>query len=799
VRREYPYLLDAYYEDANTGEVKRNYLSELDNFVNQKQYIRITLLNWQEQPIKEIQGELSSGTLTKDGSSSVRRSCQLTAALDAGEYDVEDLSLDFSINKKIFVEIGIWNNTKQYKDYPILWFPQGIFYISSASLTSSTSNVVSISLSLKDKMCGLNGIAGGKFPSTTVFDEVDTQTASGAYVSEKVCIYDIIQEMVHHFGGEELENILIEDVPLRIKRIVKWVGDTELYIRSSSGVATDSSTGLTSIKIEEISTEPIEVTNNDEIVKEYHYWDDVGYVYDDFVYTSELTAAAGETVTSVLDKIVSYLGNYEYFYDELGIFHFREKKNYLNTTQGKIVLDDMAENDYLIDNTIGKSIYSFSDNVNIASLTQTPQYENIRNDFVVQGVRTSTVTSSSLPVMYHVAIDNKPIVGNKYTDLLLYTEPETNLLKAAFPYIVESLPEVGNFNIIYATLESTTTTNSDSEESMQSDNTTTVQSSTNVTSEKQEYHFYYWENDVYKELVNSNVTGDSSNDTLVFYTNGEYYTPTDWRTEMYLQGMLNKYMTTSANLETLITDFESNYSNPSLILSGIQNNSIQVSDEEDENKWLSDLYINSQRRTVDVDFYFEELDAFWPQIYDLKNQDFYDDIETNGCYYLDLIDPLTSTLGEYCVSNIGRRTNVTYSEDINCLFEPTIPDICFIQAVDGVNDTTKEEQQAAQDECEKEGQPWFQIKNNIYNNLATGGSYTSAFEQIKSDIWSYTSFQKSIAITALPVFYLDVNSRVTINDKTTNTYGDFMVSNISIPFGAGSMMAVSASTCLEKI
>lgn len=32
---------------------------------------------------------------------------------------------------------------------------------------------------------------------------------------------------------------------------------------------------------------------------------------------------AGATVTQVLDEIVKALGNYEYFYDEEGIFHFR--------------------------------------------------------------------------------------------------------------------------------------------------------------------------------------------------------------------------------------------------------------------------------------------------------------------------------------------------------------------------------------------------------------------------------------------------------------------------------------------
>ncbi len=61
-------------------------------------------------------------------------------------------------------------------------------------------------------------------------------------------------------------------------------------------------------------------------VKQYNTNEDVGYTYADFVYDTELTANLGESVVTVLDKIKQYLGNYEYFYDEFGVFHFREIK-----------------------------------------------------------------------------------------------------------------------------------------------------------------------------------------------------------------------------------------------------------------------------------------------------------------------------------------------------------------------------------------------------------------------------------------------------------------------------------------
>jgi hypothetical protein len=48
----------------------------------------------------------------------------------------------------------------------------------------------------------------------------------------------------------------------------------------------------------------------------------MGYSYVDFTYPGELASSAGESVVTVLDKIKNALGNYEYFFDTEGIFHF---------------------------------------------------------------------------------------------------------------------------------------------------------------------------------------------------------------------------------------------------------------------------------------------------------------------------------------------------------------------------------------------------------------------------------------------------------------------------------------------
>ena len=414
MRKKYPYLEEPYVYNLNEEQEKRGILSLIDDFVNQRQYVNMTLLDWQENPLKEIQGLIASGSISKDGSSSVRRTCSLSCSVSKEEYNIDLMQMDFSLNKKIFIEIGIKNETDYYPEYPIFWFPQGVFYINSFSMNSSTSSAVNLNINLKDKMCLLNGDVGGVLPATVQFDIMTTQLADGTITEQKVLYYNIITELVHHWGEEDLNNIIIQDVPLRIRRVVQWNGNDDIYL-STADIAEGGNV--------QIYTEQ----NSGATLNKYSKGDRVGYVYDDFVPVSEVTGAAGDTVCTILDTIKNQLGNYEYFYDVFGIFHFREIKNYLNINQstiilqessnpgryinleeGQFLLDSGSEKQYLIETTNDKNVYTFDSNRNLTSISITPNYNNIKNDFIVDGIRQSDYSDNQFLIRYRLVIDEKP-------------------------------------------------------------------------------------------------------------------------------------------------------------------------------------------------------------------------------------------------------------------------------------------------------------------------------------------------------------------------------------------------------
>ena len=785
MRKKYPYLEETYVPNLNIEQQKRHFLSQIDDFLNQRQYVNITLLDWHENPLKEIDGIIASGTITKDGNSSVRRTCSLSCSISGETYNVDDLNMDFSLNKKVFIEIGVKNETDEYPDWPILWFPQGVFYINSFSMNSSTSSAVNLNLSLKDKMSLLNGDVGGTLPATVQFDKMTTQLADGTITEQKVLYYNIIRELVHHWGEEDLNNIIIQDVPLRIRRVMQWNGVNPIYLQEIQG--TDSWEY-------QISLEEQEGWNK------YEQGDDIGYVFDDFVPVDELTGAAGDTVCTILDEIKNQLGNYEYFYDVFGIFHFREIKNYLNISQSNIILqetgnpgrhvnlaqgqfqlDSGSEIQYLVETTNEKTSYSFSDAKNITSITVTPNYNNIKNDYIIDGIKKSPNSDIQYALRYRLVIDEKPEIMlwvnqedystevsisdstspkigayGKFNDILYYTYPEvyngqivleTNKLGKWIDYRNSEmsneddpiLPDVGNMDQIYRTVE---------------DNTNL---------------FWLWTGNGFQKLYLKEDLSDPDAEEVEPIVYDVYY-PIDWRTYLYLYGL------------------------------------------------------EANALGTDPGPYFSDLNAFWPNEYNLRRdkQKFFGEEEdgsiyyktlTCGNYFFDMIDASSSSLGMYSVQNIGRRMDVYNNDDVNCLFQPLIPDVVFLNkdnpTMNWSENTTITELRkmddirdllaAQKEECNNNNQPWVQVSDNIYANFITGGYLNGAYDIIKYELFAHTKFQKVVSLTTLPVFYLEPNSRVEVSERTTNTYGDFMIQTINLTLGPGANMAITLNEVSERL
>ena len=670
MNKKYSYLYDS------------NFLKQVDLQKNKEQLAHITVVDWAENPIQDITGIVTGGSLNIDGSSAVRRTCNLNIYIKDTENNITNINHFLSLNKKVKVEIGFKNTTKKYLDYEIIWFPIGTYVIITPSISHSTSGT-SVSLQLKDKMCLLNGDVGGVLPASVTFSEMEYVNEEGLITVVKPSLYQIIQEAVNHWGGEQLGKIIISDLDTKIKKVMKWTGDSNIYLYKDNNIwkVSTSNPGIEGT----ITIEP---------------YDDIGYIYTDFCYTGDLVGNAGDSVTSILDQIKNTLGNYEYFYDLDGNFIFQEIKNYLNTSQSTIEIQNLNQDDYIIDQSKGKTVYTFDDSTLITSYSNNPQFNMIKNDFIVWGSR-ETPSGQKVPIRYHLAIDKKPDIGNTHL-VFKYKDEEEGLIKAKSVISVTELPDISDAVIgvfYYNTID-------------------------------KKIYTYDAETEKYK-IIDTTLTE---------------LTATDWRTELYLQGVDAESFSTNNN------------------------------------------------------DYFTELSNEWVKLYDIwgnsnsnTSPDFYEEVKRNPSnidYFLDFIDS-GAAIDEFSIQNIGRRTKVVTDDKVNCIFAPDIPDWIIINNKDPLA-TEKEEEAASR------GQQFSRVDEEIYNALSAGGNANSAYDYVRSLLYQYTSYNESINIQCIPIYYLDVNTRISVQDAESNIYGDYIINRISLPLDLSGTMTISATRALER-
>ena len=692
------------------------FLKQLDELRLKEQFVRLTVLSWTEEAVSEIQGKAISGSLTLDGTSSVRRTASFTMFAEQKENDLSHIDQDLSINRKVRLEIGFRNTvptymydtrdektheiTHHYVNYKelygdIVWFPLGIFVIFDPSISHQVQQGVTISISLKDKMCLLNGDAGGVIPASVTFSEKEDSNGD----IQKPLISQIIFQLVNHFGAEDAAKIVIEDIDDKIKQVMKYTGSNPIYYLETTG-GTVTTRRFFLDRTEALNAAAATGQDESDIVT-FEYGDDIGFVLTDFVYPGELTCNPGDTVTSVLDKIIAVLGNFEYFYDVYGNFHFQEIKNYLNTTYTTTVMNKLNESpSYDVDFSSGKSVYTFEGTKLISAVTNAPAYSNVKNDYMVWGVRKSADGETEIPVRYHLAIDHKPEIGQEHY-VNFYED---------------------NYGITRAGAEFTFTYNSTSEFPNPGAEATLY-----IVGNLDNRQFYRWSKDRGYYQV-------KQDDCMV--------TTVDWRQELYYEG------------------------------------------------------IEAQDTGTDRPYYFAELLNEWPKLFNLKTQQFYDSVKENPSgidFWLDMIDD-TAEVGEYSVDNIGRRGVVVQQDQINCVFEQEVPDLVFIDINQNEADIQQEKR-----ECDAAGQDWVQVDSTIYSLLTIGGSQNSCYERICDMLYQYTNMNQSITISAIPIYYLEPNTRITVRDDAAGINGQFMISSISLPLDVESSMNISAYQCKQKI
>ena len=263
----------------------QDFLRTIDLAKNKNTYAKIILLTNEENPVYEIQGKITQGSINIDGASAVRRTCSLTMVAQ----DVDVFNTYWALKNKFKLEVGVENSVNL--NYPeIIWFKQGTYVFTSLNM-SVQSNGFNININGKDKMCLLNGEVGGNINASTDFGQLE----------EYVNVYDKVS---YEFVSENWEKgkyyidnrydttlqLDYSEIPVRTREFYRYINE--------------------GIKITEFTyTKDPDVNNNGEYIEISNY-NDEEYIKDNW---SKLY-----TVSFNEYYLISSVYDYEDVHDSLG-------------------------------------------------------------------------------------------------------------------------------------------------------------------------------------------------------------------------------------------------------------------------------------------------------------------------------------------------------------------------------------------------------------------------------------------------------------------------------------------------
>lgn len=760
----------------------KEFLYNLNQDRHKEIYAKIISLSFDEKPLEQIEGRVTSGSINIDGTSTVRRTCNLT--LIAKDVNITDFY--WGVSNKFTLEIGLKNNIN--KDYPdIIWFKQGIYVITSFNSSLTNSNYT-ISINGKDKMCLLNGEIGGSLPASIDFGKIDIYEDTYSevqikdhtqYVANKYYIYengeykislnefdknkkyytkdillkqdslklkDIIKEAVHEYGKELYHNIIINDLDNYGLELLEYRGDKPLYL-----LYDEEAQIYTQMVIDEdfsigngytISTCPqynnaIDSLNDGRYIfiledgKKYsatkvEYGTTAGYRTTDLTYPGDLISSIGESLTSILDKIKNTIGAFEYFYDIDGRFIFQAKKIYSQNSWNTLVNED---NNIFARDAIEESPYSYSfEDVNLIQQFQnTPAINNVKNDYSIWGTRKS-ITGAEIPIHARYAIHNKPVYyhsydGNIYTTLDI-NDKDINYKKVDWREIIYQMA-LDYFK-----------------HGQEEDFLYNVQ---NNNLKMDGLSSYYPEGETGYEAFYTDIQGlwrqlYDPNPDIVYDTEGGYYSE---EKEYEPDGITYK-------IKTVWNPFR------------------------EKDTFTCDYYLKGENETDD----YSATKYYWNKNVVLAPE------QLN--FWIDFYDG-NDSLMQYSIAAIGDRPKVVNDSKITSIYFRNVPQVIF----------TNEQDYNGLDI--KTGYTYIWLDKSMQDLFSISAQGKSAEEEMNELFNNYSYCSEGVTITAVPIYNLEPNTLVYIYNEENKINGKYQVNRITIPLNYNGMMSITATKIIEQV
>ena len=640
-------------------------------------------------------------------------------------------------------------------------------------------------------------------------DQTTYYTRDTLIEKEQLKLKDIILEAVHTYGKEKYSNIIINDLDEAGLELMEYRGDQVIYLlynefsNQYTQLIIDGKfkvyikTGENTFEdpyIEDIQFFNTGINDFNNSTKFYlvaeegqpeysatkiEFGDVIGYRLTDLTYPGDLISNIGESLASILDKIKNMLGAFEYFYDIDGKFVFQAKKIYSNKSWNSLISTDYG---VFAKDAIEDSPYSYSfENANlIQRFTNTPAINSIKNDYSIWGTRKGA-GDAELPIHARYAIDKKP---TKYTSISVIQNDEINEVNEMRNEFPELYPGTDD----------------------------------KYTQTGKEYTDaeYDWREIIYQMALDYYKYGQWSKFTeKLIEANPEFFEGTTGYEQYYidLQGFWRQlYDPTTPEVYTE----DGKYIEGKFIETAPSTDSKAYSKSEQKinNKDIYKVYSTGTKyylkpssdttSSYSTGYYWQEAESTCnyfkkPNLATEKNDtDNYSstryfwnkDVVNNPHllnFWMDFYEG-DDSLQQYAVSEIGQRSIVVNNSKIVSLFFKEVPNIILTSSTDERANLNH-----------KAGYSYMNISPNEANLFTISGRGKSANEEMTELFNKHSYCSESVSVSLVPIYYLEPNTIIYINDKVNNIVGKYEVTKLTIPLTYNGMMSLTGTKIIDIV
>lgn len=690
---------------------------------------------------------------------------------------------------------------QKYKIYKLAICPDDFFKASGAESAIFIKNGDLYQVDKREEKTGIHY----ELKQLYTFDYIIT--------NKKIPIKKIIKEAVHAYAKEPYQKILINDLDDYGLEQLTYKGDTPLYaLRSvATGLFTqlfflDSNQTLKNLIekdnfIEDSLTEGITGTGATKIYKykrnnepadwalltntlaaiipeedqytvvKFNYGDDVGYRVTDLVYAGDLISNVGESLTQVLDKIKNMLGDFEYFYDVDGNFVFQKKRAYVDTYWSQLMTNTQESYINYANAAEQTFAFNFEDSRLITSFNNSPNLNNLKNDYSVWGKRKG-VSGAEIPIHVRYAIDRKP---KEYCSLagVLYYTVEVNNIRNSYPYLQKK--QVDWRELIYQMALDYFAAGDCSEENSIFDlNGRTVLSNPDlflveVGLRNQEYY----------------PTGYTGYEQ--YYTDMEgfwrqLYNPDYIPTEIYTKG---QYIdTTQINEETGYYEIKTVWQEPEFSDLEID---FYVSIEDHDGKILSqynEISKDPKKKSKYLKYFLT------PEMSEVIQKRKYWAINVfenpeNLNFWIDFLDD-DNELAHFSVPVVGDRSKTVNDDKMKAIYYKEVPGFVL------KNSSTTDFDESVLKENEVTGYNQINIPEDFIDYFTLSFRGLSAKNKIDELLYQNAYCVETATISTIPIYSLLPNTRIYIKDDNTKINGEYIIDKITIQLTYNGTMSITA-------